>query len=107
MYITTCLACGELLISRRALAPLSRASGSNPAPLGSSGSGFAFDDCSACETEGVEEEDEENGGNRNGESAYARFWSVEAEAAAAAANATQDDNLEAAMDNKAKELQNV
>ena len=85
------------MISRRALAPLSRASGSNPAPLGSSGSAFAFDDCSVCESEGIEEEYEEKEGNRNGESAYALFWSVEA-AAAAAANATQDDNLEAAMD---------
>ena len=89
------------MISRRALAPLSRASGSNPAPLGSSGSAFAsafaFDDCSVCESEGIEEEYEEKEGNRNGESAYALFWSVEA-AAAAAANATQDDNLEAVMD---------
>ena len=57
----TCLALGELLISRRALAPRSKDSGSKPEALESSASGFAFDLALEVWSPSEDEEEEEKG----------------------------------------------
>ncbi|POO02516.1 hypothetical protein TorRG33x02_015000 [Trema orientale] len=97
----TSLALGELLISRRALAPLSNDSGSNPEPLGSSAPAASESDLGLADwsdEEGVEEVEveEEKKGKRKEESAYAPSERVDNDATAAAI-ATHDENFEAAM----------
>lgn len=89
------------MISRRALAPLSNASGSNPDPLGSSAAAEAWDSDLASVIwsggGGVEDEEEEKkGGNRKKLSAYARSDSVDSDAPAAAI-AAHEYNFEAAI----------
>lgn len=95
-FAQTCLALGEPLISRRALAPLSRDSGSNPEELtlGSSASDLSSD--FSTEDWEVWGGDEEKGENRNGPSAYAPLEALEKKATAAAI-ATHEDSLEAAI----------
>ena len=96
-YNLTCLEWGELLISRRALAPLSRDSASKPPPRGSSAAGDDLPSESVCDCWG--EEEEEKGEKRNGDSAWARLESAGCDAAtAAAAAAAKEDNLEAVID---------
>lgn len=97
------MAWGELLISLRALAPLSNDSGSKP-PFDTSpsdfDSGLEVVSFSCAASEGVEDEEEKKGENRKGPSAYAPLEKVEKveKEAAAAAIAANEDNFDAAID---------
>lgn len=97
-FLHTCLEWGELLISRRALAPRSKDSGSNPDPFRSSGSAALVDsDGSAGDSDvGGGGGEEEKKGKRNRESAWARLCDVDIDVKAAAAIAAAEHNLEAA-----------
>lgn len=84
------------MISRRALAPLSNDSGSNPDPLGSSAPAASESDLRLAVCSDEEEEEDEKNGMRKEESAYAPSERVDNDATAAAI-ATQDEIFEAAM----------
>ena len=86
------------MISRRALAPLSSDSGSNPDLLGSSGGGCSVLESEAgSDGEGELEGEEEKNGKRKEESAWAARSESEDMEATAAATAAQVVNLAAAM----------